>query len=164
MARGLRPACRETRDEMNRDQGRVPILEINSFLRTRDGLSPQRREKETRKEANSHEISPPSRRKGTTGIGNEVLKPDEWSAVIREIGDDSFRVDKRMNETTFFFGRVLFTWKKREKEREKPTLMENLSLYSSFEEFKTSSIFRRDFIDSDSIYLEINVIHFTVLR
>lgn len=54
--------------------------------------------------------------------------------------------------------------KKREKEREKPTLMENLSLYSSFEEFKTSSIFRRDFIDSDSIYLEINVIHFTVLR
>lgn len=121
MARGLRPACRETRDEMNRDQGRVPILEINSFLRTRDGLSPQRREKETRKEANSHEISPPSRRKGTTGIGNEVLKPDEWSTVIREIGDDSFRVDKRMNETTFFLVESCLLGK-RERKRERNQL------------------------------------------
>lgn len=50
MARGLWPACREARDEMNRDQGRASHpLEINwnSFLRTRD------RDKETKRTCTS---------------------------------------------------------------------------------------------------------------
>lgn len=108
------------------------------------------------------EISPPSRgRKGTAGIGNEVLKSDEWSTVIREIGDDSFRVDER-NERAFF-GRVLFARKQREKERE-------INLYGEF--IPRKSLRQVPYLlvistispTSDSIYLEINVIHFTVLR
>lgn len=145
----------------------VPILEIswNSlFTNLR-----QRRDKETRKEANSRtairvrvEISPPSRgRKGTAGIGNEVLKSDEWSTVIREIGDDSFRVDERNERASF--GRVLFAWKQREKERE-------INLYGEF--IPRKSLRQVPYLlvistispTSDSIYLEINVIHFTVLR
>lgn len=145
----------------------VPILEIswNSLFTN----SRQRRDKETRKEANSRtairvrvEISPPSRgRKGTTGIGNEVLKSDEWSTVIREIGDDSFRVDERNERASF--GRVLFAWKQREKVRE-------INLYGEF--IPRKSLRQVPYLlvistispTSDSIYLEINVIHFTVLR
>lgn len=143
----------------------VPILEIswNSLFTN----SRQRRDKETRKEANSRttirvEISPPSRgRKGTAGIGNEVLKSDEWSTVIREIGDDSFRVDERNERASFC--RVLFAWKQREKVRE-------INLYGEF--IPRKSLRQVPYLlvistispTSDSIYLEINVIHFTVLR
>lgn len=122
----------------------VPILEIswNSLFTN----SRQRRDKETRKEANSRttirvEISPPSRgRKGTARIGNEVLKSDEWSTVIREIGDDSFRVDERNERASF--GRVICSETEGESER-------NQSIWRIYpsEEFKTSSISPRDFND-----------------
>lgn len=100
-------------------------------------------------------------RKGTAGIGNEVLKSDEWSTVIREIGDDSFRVDERNERASF--GRVLFARKQREKVRE-------INLYGEF--IPRKSLRQVPYLlvistispTSDSIYLEINVIHFTVLR